>query len=266
VNLIRGNSIFVLAVWFTAAAILLPLPGRAQEVIRGQFRLSQEVLWEDAVLPMGDYDFFVEPNRWPFAVRVEQLGGGFSGMFIPEDVLRPGRQGHTGIVVGRMGNDTYVMSLRLQELGEELDFSAPVTEMEKRPGDSIDGDESGAPAPQAAKYVTIINPNHERISPEEAERVYLRACEVVEQQFNARAPIRPRVILRLGSNGNVLRFPMLEIHLKKWDQYRFADAVVELAIHNQNKVTPEQRVRLGNAAVNEAGATINICELKACRN
>jgi len=266
VNLIRGNSILVFAMWFTAAAFLFPVPGMAQEVIRGEFKLSQEVRWENSVLPKGDYVFFVEPNRWPFAVRVEQQGGGFSGMFIPEDVLRPGRQGKTGIVVGSMGNDTYVMSLRLQELGEELDFLAPVAEMEKLPGDPMYGPATEAASAQAAEYLTIINPNHEKISPEEAEKVYLRACEVVEQQINVRAPIRPRVILRLGATDNVLRYPMLEIHLKKWDQYRFADAVVELALHNQNKVTPEQRVRLGNAAVNEAGATINVCELKACAN
>jgi hypothetical protein len=266
VNLIRGNYIFVFAMWVTAATTLFPAAGRAQEVIRGEFRLSQVVRWENSVLPMGDYIFFVEPNRWPFEVRVEQQGGDFSGMFMPVDILRPGRQGTTGIVVGRRGNDTYVMSLRLQELGEELDFSAPVMELEKQPGDLIDGYGTGAPSAQAAEYLTIINPNHEKISPEEAERVYLRACEVVEQQFNTRNPVRPRVILRLGANGNVLRYPLLEIHLKKWDPYRFAHAVVELALHNQAKVTPEQRIRLSNAAVNEAGATVSICELKVCAN
>jgi hypothetical protein len=57
---------------------------------------------------------------------------------------------------------------------------------------------------------------------------------------------------------------MREIQLKKWDEYRFADAVVELALHDM--VPPEERVRLSDAAVHEAGATINICELKACVN
>jgi hypothetical protein len=264
VNLVRGNSIIVFAILVTSATIIFPMAGRAQEVVRGEFSLSQEVRWENSVLPMGDYVFFVEPNLWPFEVRVEQKGGGFSGMFIPEDMLRPGRQGSTGIVLGRAGTDTYVMSLRLQEQGEELDFSAPVTKVEKQPVDPIHGYETGASSPQAAEYLTIINPNHEKISPEEIEKIYLRACEAVEKEFNPPTPIRPRLILRLGANGNVLRYPMQEIQLKKWDEYRFADAVVELALHD--KVTPEERVRLSNAAIRQAGATINICELKACVN
>ena len=263
-NLVRGDSMIVFAILVTSATIFSTMPGRAQEVVCGEFRLSQEVRWKNSVLPIGNYAFFVEPNRWPFAVRVEQKGGGFSGMFIPEDMLRPGREGKTGIVLGRTGTDTYVMSVRLQEPGEELDFSAPVPEVEKQPGDSIHGYEAGTSSPQAAEYLTIINPNHEKISPEEAEKIYLRACEAVEKEFNRSTPFRPRLILRLGATGNVLRYPMQEIQLKKWDEYRFADAVVELALHD--KVTPAERVRLSNAAIRQAGATINICELKACVN
>ena len=263
-NLIRGKSIFVFAVCVMAGTILFPVAGKAQEVVRGEFRLTQEVHWENSVLPMGDYVFFVEPDHWPFAVRVEQEGGGFSGLFIPQDLLRPGRPGKTGIVVGTMGNDTYVMSLQLRELGVELDFSLPVTEALKQPGDPTPGDKTGASSSRAAEYLTILNPNHEKVSPEEIEKVYLRTCEAVEKELNRPTPIRPHLILRLGANGNVLRSPMQEVQLKKWDEYRFADAVVQLALHD--KVTPEQRVRLSNAAISEAEATINICELKACVN
>jgi hypothetical protein len=264
VNLIRGKSIFVLATCVTAATIIFPIASRAQQVVRGEFSVSQAVRWGNSVLPMGDYVFFVEPNRWPFVVRVEQEGGGFSGMFIPEDSLRPGRQGKTGIVLGRTGNDTYVMSLRLQGLWGELDFSVPVAEMEEEPGEPIQGHETGISSLQPSEFLTIINPNHEKVSPEEVEKVYLRACEAVEKESNRPTPIRPRLILRLGANGNVLRYPMQEIQLKKWDEYRFADAVVELALHD--KVTPEERVRLSNTAIRQAGAIINICKLKACVN
>jgi hypothetical protein len=264
VNFVRGNSIIVFAMWITSATIVFPMSTRAQKVIRGEFSLSQEVRWENSVLPMGNYVFFVEANRWPFAVRVEQEGGGYSGMFIPEDLLRPGRQVNTGIILGKTGTDTYVMSLRLKEPGEELDFSVPVKEVEKQPEDPIHRYETVASSPQAAEYLTIINPNREKILPGEVEQIYLRACEAVEKEFNLPTPVRPRLILRLGANGNVLRYPMQEIQLKKWDEYRFANAVVELALHD--KVTPEERVRLSNAAIRQAGAIINICKLKACVN
>jgi hypothetical protein len=263
VNLIRGNSILVVELIIIAVIAIFPMQGRAQEeVVRGEFSLPQEVRWGNSVLPMGDYVYFVDSNRWPAAVRVEQKGGGFSGMFIPQSVLRPGKQGNSGIALGSIGNDTYVMSLHLHE--GELDFSAPDADIEKRPADPIHGQEAGFSSPLAAGYLTILNPNHEKISPEEAEKVYLRACEAIEKEFNRPFPIRPRLLLRLGASDNVLRYPMGEIQLKKWDEYRFADAVVDLALHEM--VTPDERVRLSNTAVHEAGATVNLCELKACVN
>lgn len=263
-NLVRGNSIILFVIIVIVEVIIFPIHGRAQQVLRGEFSLSQEVRWENSVLPMGDYVYYVESNRWPAVVRVEQKGGGFSGMFIPQALLRPGKQGNVGIVLGAIGNDSYVMSLRLQDLGGELDFSVPSGEKAEQPSEPIPGHDAGASSAQMGEHLTILNPNHEKISLEEAEKVYLRACEAVEKEFNRAAPIRPQLILRLGSGNNVLRYPMREIQLKKWDEYRFADAVVDLALHDM--LPPDERARLGNAAVREAGATVNVCELKACVN
>jgi hypothetical protein len=264
VNLVRGDSTILFAIILFVEAVILPVNGKAQQVVRGEFSLSREVRWENSVLPMGDYIYFVESGRWPAAVRVEQKGGGFSGMFIPQALLRPGTKGNTGIVLGAVGNNAYVLSLRLQSLGGELYFSAPVAEAEKESADPSGVHESTESSTHAPEYLTILNPNHEKISLEEAKKVYLRACEAVEKEFNRPAPIRPQLLLRLGSENNVLRYPMREIQLKKWDEYRFADAVVDLALHDL--VTPEERVKLGNAAVRQAGATVNVCELKACVN
>ena len=263
-NLVRGNSIILFAIIVIVEAVIFPINGRAQQVVRGEISLSREVRWENSVLPMGDYIYFVESNRWPAAVRVEQKGGGFSGMFIPQALLRPGNQGNVGIAFGAIGNDAYVMSLQLQSPGAELIFPAPGTAGEQQSGDASHSRETGIPSTRTAGYLTILNPNHEKISLEEAEKVYLRACEAVEKEFNRPAPIRPQILLRLGSENNVLRYPMREIRLKKWDEYRFADAVVDLALHDL--VTPEERFKLGNIAVREAGATVNVCELKSCVN
>ena len=97
-NLVRGNSIIVFALLIIAVIIIFPIPSRAQQVFRGEFSLPQEVRWGNSVLPMGDYVYFVDSNRWPAAVRVEQKGGSFTGMFIPQALLRPGTQRSTGIV------------------------------------------------------------------------------------------------------------------------------------------------------------------------
>jgi hypothetical protein len=264
VSTVRGNSIIWFAIIVIVEVAIFPINGRAQQVVRGEFSLSREVHWENSVLPMGDYIYFVDSNRWPAAVRVEQKGGGFSGMFLPQSLMLPGRKGNTGIVLGAVGENAYVISLRLQSLEEELYFYVPAAASEGEPPDPIRGRETGEQSDRGAEFLTILNPNHEKISHEEAEKVYLRACQAVEKEFNRPVPVRPQILLRLGSENNVLRYPMREIQLKKWDEYRFADAVVDLALHDL--VTPEERVKLGNTAVREAGATVNVCELKACVN
>jgi hypothetical protein len=264
VNLIRGNFIIFFAILVFAVMAVFSVPCRAQEVISGGFNLSREVRWQNSVLPMGDYVYFIDPNHSPVMVRVEQKGGRFSGVFIPQAFLRPGKQVNSGIFTAHIGDDAYVIAFQLQELGGELEFSIPDAEADKEAPNQIHVPESSPSSVLAHGYLTIVNPNHEKISLEEAEKVYLKVCEVIEREFHRPAPIRPRLVLRLGASNNVLRYPMGEIQLKKWDQYRFADGVLELAVHAM--LPPEERTRLSNTAVSQAGSTVNVCELKACVN
>lgn len=263
-NLIRGNSIVPLAFLALAIVTFFPCLGRAQDVIRGEFNLSREVYWQDSVLPKGDYVYFVDSNEWPSLVRVEQKRGSFSGVFVPRLRLRSAKDAGNGIALASAGHDVYIQSLRLRELGGELYFSAPHTDEDKPDADEAHATQPAVIEEQAARYLTIINPNHEKISTDKAEKVYLKVCEGVARQFNHPDPIRPRVVLRLGAGDNVLRYPIGEIQLKKWDEYRFADGVVDLAIHSM--LPPGDRARLGSDAVRDADATVNVCELKACAN
>ena len=263
-HLIRGNSIVQFAFLALAISAFFPCLGRAQDVIRGEFNVSGEVYWQDSVLPKGDYVYFVDSNQWPMLVRVEQKHGSFSGVFIPRLRLRSSKDAGNGISLARAGNDVYIQSLRLRELGGELYFSAPHTDADKPAADEAHPAQPAVIQARAAQYLTVLNPNHEKISTEEAEKVYLKVCEAVAKQFNHPGPIRPRVVLRLGGGDNVLRYPIGEIQLKKWDEYRFADGVVELAIRSM--LPPGDRARLGTDAVRDADATVNVCELKACAN
>jgi len=264
VNLLRGKTIIVFAILAVAEVVLSAIPGRAQQIVSGEFSLPREVRWGNSDLPEGDYVYFVEADRWPALVRVERKDGGFSGIFVPQIFLRPGNKDTSGIVLGQAGNDAYVKSLYLQGRAGEMNFSAPDAEAEKQP---LAGARAPAPDDYSAQtqgYLTIFNPNHEKMPPHAAEKLYLKACEAVEREFNRPAPVRPQLVLRLGQNENVLRYPMREIRLKKWDEYRFADAVVELALHDMD--LPGERVKISNSAVRDAAATVNICELKACVN
>ena len=114
------------------------------------------------------------------------------------------------------------------------------------------------------RFFTVLNPGNEKVSLAEAEKVYLAACETIGREFNRSTPIRPRLILHLGAGQNLLHYPNREIRLTKWDKNRFAEAVVDLALHDM--VSPEDRLRLSKLAVAEAGGTVNLCELKECTN
>src|ERR1700680_4135058 len=111
VNRIRGNAIVVFVILVMAEAVLFPRPGRAQELASGEFKLSEEIRWENSVLPMGDFVYFVDSNLWPAIVRVQQKDGSFSGVFIPQSFLRREMAGNSGIVMASEGNESYVYSL-----------------------------------------------------------------------------------------------------------------------------------------------------------
>jgi hypothetical protein len=263
-NLIRGNSIILIAILAIAEIAVIPVPGRAQVIVSGEFNLSREVRWGNSVLSIGDYVYFADPSRSPFLVRVERKGGGFSGVFIPQAFMRPGTQSNSGIFTAHIGSNSYVTSFQLQELGGELEFSVPDMEPEKAAAERIQAPDTHNSPSRALGYITILNPNHEKISIDEVEKVYLRVCETIEREFHRPTPVRPRLVLRLGASVDVLRYPMGEIQLKKWDQYRFADGVLELGMHSA--LPPEERARLSDIAVHAAAATVSVCELKACAN
>ena len=263
-NLLRGKSIFVLAILAVTEAVVFSRPGWAQQVFSGEFQFSQEVRWENSVLPKGDYVYFVDSSQPATVVRVERKGGGFSGQFVAQTSLKRDGQAASGIVLANKGNGLYVTSFRVQSIGQELIFSEPGAETKSQPAVPTPMPETGAPPAQVEGFLTILNPNHEKISTDQIRKIYLRVCEAVEKEFHRTVPIRPRLTLRLGASRNLLHYPTREVQLRKWDQYRFADAVVDLAVHDM--LTPEERIRLSDSAVDQAGATVDVCELKDCVN
>lgn len=267
-NLVRVNSILAFFIVVIIKAVIFPVSGFAQNVVRGDFKLPHDVRWENSVLPAGDYVYFVDIGRRPILVRVEQKGGGFSGVFVPDGYLKPGKPGESGgLALGGYGDDSYVISLRLQGMAGDLYFGPPDS-YEASSGETAKTTEAPQETvPWTARTLgnlTILNPNHEKVSIEEAEKVYLRVCEAIEREFHRVTPVRPRLVVQLGAGDNVLRYPIGEILLKKWDKYRFADGVVDLAMHYL--LPPDERERLSDAAVHAAGSVVDVCELKACAN
>jgi len=81
----------------------------------------------------------------------------------------------------------------------------------------------------AQEGLTIDNKHKERVSIPEVEKIYSSACSVVQQEFDIRRPLHPRIRLVLGADKNEVLFPGREIRLAKWNGYAFAQGVVWLA-------------------------------------
>jgi hypothetical protein len=70
--------------------------------------------------------------------------------------------------------------------------------------------------------------------------------------------------VHLHTNENNLHYPDRDLRLARWDKNRFAEAVVELVLHDM--ISAEDRMRLTKLAVTKAEGIVNLCELKDCTN
>ena len=236
----------------------------AQVAASGQFKLSQSVRWGNSVLPTGTFIYSIDSAAGATVVRVRQLGGNFSGLFMPQTESEGSGSDSRGIVLSTVGEDTFVTALRTEGRGPVLNFSLPNAETEgAHPGATETRYLSESKDP-ALGYFTVFNPANEKISYTEAEKVYLAACETIEREFNRSSPIRPHLTVHLHAEENNLRYPDRDLRLARWDKDRFAEAVVELVLHDM--VSPQDRSRLTKLAVSRAGATVSLCELKNCTN
>jgi len=264
VNPFRGVFIFVFAIVALAGMNFFTSTACAQNRARGEFNLKQKTHWENAILPEGNYLYSIETMPSPAVVRVWQKGGGFSGVFVPQSLLQENSLGHTEIVLRQVGDGPYVTSFHVPSLNAELIFSIPEATADSTDLEANHAPDHGSSGARTSDLFTIINPNHTYVSIAEAEKVYLKVCQVVEMEFNRPTPVRPRLTLRLGAGEDLLHYPNREIRLKKWDEIQFAEAIVDLALHDM--VTPVERLRLSKTAVSRANMTVSLCELKVCVN
>jgi hypothetical protein len=265
VKTIRGVSEILVAILTLAGAIAVPSCIRAQAFAGGQFKLSHSVRWGNAVLPTGNFIYSIDNGAGSTVVRVQQIGGSFAALFLPQTQSEGSDSSLRGIVLvlTRIGEESVVTSLHVQERGLVLNFSPPNLETEDSHPAATETRSISVNRDPAQGYFTIFNPANEEVSYGEAERIYLAACETIEREFNQSTPIRPRLTVHLHSTENNLHYPDRDLRLAKWDKNKFAEAVVELVLHDM--ISPEDRQRLTKLAVAQAGAIVNLCELKDCK-
>jgi hypothetical protein len=163
--------------------------------------------------------------------------------------------------------DYVITSLYVKNTGAVLTFSAPNSQPPS--GNSVTPDAGRRDAvsadapPEDGGLFTIHSARNQTAPYGEAQTIYLSACRVVEQEFNRTEPIRPRLTLLLGSDGDRVYYPKREIRLKKWDKYKFAEGVVILAV--EGLLPQEKKSSLSNLAVLTADSTVDVSELKRSR-
>jgi hypothetical protein len=86
---------------------------------------------------------------------------------------------------------------------------------------------------------------------------------VVEQEFSRIDPIRPRLMLLLGTDIDRVCYPKREIQLTKWDEHKFAQGAVILAVNDM--LPDDKKYSLSKLALPEAESTVDVRELKISR-
>lgn len=111
----------------------------------------------------------------------------------------------------------------------------------------------------------VSNPKHLQWSTDEANRIYMSACELVARTVRPEKPpkLAPKFVLVLGTSDNeTLRSgPTAEVHLKEWNPARFAEAMVLMATREILKT--EDVVSLTRDTLMAAGASVSVSDLKA---
>jgi hypothetical protein len=113
----------------------------------------------------------------------------------------------------------------------------------------------------------VVNPKHKKWSADEANRIYISACELVARTVRPEKPprLRPRFRLVLGADNDefVNLSPDMEIHLKSWNTVKFAEAVALVA--SREVLKPDDLERIVHQSISLANSTVSVNQLKQNR-
>jgi hypothetical protein len=122
-------------------------------------------------------------------------------------------------------------------------------------------------AAQVTLPFEVSNPKHLHWSMEEAGRIYDSACNLVARSLRREKSLQsqPRFLLVLGAKADqtVRLGETAEIHLKKWNPARFAEAMVILSLRDGLK--NEDVLRMAHETLSAAESTVTIQELQRGR-
>jgi hypothetical protein len=116
------NRILVIAAVALATVCASAVPAFAQLVCKGSFTLSQEVRWQNATLPAGDYTFEMRSLALPSRITLKGPNG---YQFITAAVANETKSDQSMLVIEHRGNLSAISELRLSAIGRTLRYSVP---------------------------------------------------------------------------------------------------------------------------------------------
>jgi hypothetical protein len=109
----------------------------------------------------------------------------------------------------------------------------------------------------------VSNPKNKQWSPEEANRIYNSACQLLARTVRPDRPpeLHPRFLLVLGAKNDefVREGSRVEVHLKNWQPEIFAQAVVNIAV--RDLLHGDQLWQVAHQSVVLANSTIDVQEI-----
>jgi len=103
-----------------------PNPASAASAVRGTFTLSQDVLWQNAAVPAGDYEFTFGPDEFSGVLMLRRLSGRRASflLLVPGvDEAKPSDT--TELVLKVTPEGSYASAMQLPQLGVTLRFEVP---------------------------------------------------------------------------------------------------------------------------------------------
>jgi len=99
------------------------IPAAAQDLCAGSFTLTQEVRWQGATLPAGDYTFSMPSLASPSRIKLHGPNG---SAFVAAIVADNGKIGdRSTMTIEHRGGKSVVRELYLAPIGARLKYSVP---------------------------------------------------------------------------------------------------------------------------------------------
>jgi hypothetical protein len=117
------NRVLAIAAFGLATIFVTATPAAAQNAIQGSFTLPEEVRWQGATLPAGDYTFSMKSVAAPSVILLDGPNGGAFVAAIATDQLKPSNR--SVLIVEHRGDMRVVRELDLPQIGVRLHYPQP---------------------------------------------------------------------------------------------------------------------------------------------